>query len=205
MSILFYKNICIMIRNSVIIRLRGDILKTGEKIKQIRTKKKITQKQLAEMINRNIRTVQKYESGEIEIPLESLFKLSEVLGVSVTYLDESKLENTNLYMNKLVSPYISNINNDNSIDNELKSRVNEMNNFFADFDNTISRLEKYRMSKSDMESLNVFKKLAIIGKEAFLENLEEENYFYQIGYLNALVNNMKFIMQGLEELLENYE
>lgn len=180
-------------------------MKTGEKIKKIRTKKKITQKQLAEMINKNIRTIQKYESGEIEIPLESLFKLSDALGVSVTYLDESKLENTNMYMNKLVSPYISNINNDNSIDDELKSKVNEMNNFFADFDNTISRLEKYRMSKSDIESLNVFKKLAIIGKEAFLENLEEENYFYQIGYMNALVSNMNFIMQGLKELLENYE
>lgn len=179
-------------------------MKVGERIKKVRTKKKITQKQLAEMIGKNIRTVQKYESGDIEVPLENLFKISEALNVSVTFLDDSRLENMNMYMNELVNPYISNINN-KSTDNELKLQVNEMYNFFADFDEIISKLEKYKMSKSDIESLNVFKQLAITGKEAFLEKLEGENYFFQVGYIKALLDNMKFIMQGLKELLENYE
>lgn len=64
----------------------GDFMNLGERIKKVRTKKKITQKQLAEMIGKNIRTVQKYESGDIEVPLENLFKISEALNIQINEL-----------------------------------------------------------------------------------------------------------------------
>lgn len=59
----------------------------GEKIKTLRKEKKITQKQLAEMINKNIRTIQKYESCEIKIPLESLVDISRTLNVPLKYFN----------------------------------------------------------------------------------------------------------------------
>ena len=38
----------------------------GGNIRKYRKEKKITQKQLAELIDKNVRTIQKYENGEIE-------------------------------------------------------------------------------------------------------------------------------------------
>lgn len=59
----------------------------GEKIKTLRKEKKITQKQLADMVNKNIRTIQKYESCEIKIPLESLVDISRCLNVPLKYFN----------------------------------------------------------------------------------------------------------------------
>lgn len=124
MSILFYKNICIMIRNSVIIRLRGDILKTGEKIKQIRTNKKITQKQLAEMINKSIRTVQKYESGEIDIPLESIYEISKALQIDMEeiYNPNDKLKEFAITLKAILSDG----KDDNGKDDDTLKLLNEL-------------------------------------------------------------------------------
>lgn len=59
----------------------------GEKLKTLRKEKKITQKQLAELIDKNIRTIQKYESCEIKIPLESLIDISQALNVPLEYFN----------------------------------------------------------------------------------------------------------------------
>lgn len=72
----------------------------GEKIKSLRKYKKITQKQLSELIDKNVRTIQKYESGEIIPPLEMLIEISVVLNVPMEYfvdLDEVKTK----YVDKL--------------------------------------------------------------------------------------------------------
>ena len=44
----------------------------GETIKKYRKRSKITQKQLAIMIDKSESTIQKYESGEVEAPLSVL-------------------------------------------------------------------------------------------------------------------------------------
>lgn len=63
----------------------------GKLIKENRTKKEITQRELAKLLNRNIRTVQKYENNEIKIPLENLIKISDILDIpySKLILDEN--------------------------------------------------------------------------------------------------------------------
>lgn len=53
----------------------------GEKIKQLRKDKKMTQSQLANELDRSIRTVQKYENNEIEPNLEVLNKLIEIFDI----------------------------------------------------------------------------------------------------------------------------
>lgn len=58
-------------------------MKTNELIKKYRKEKKITQKQLAELIDKNVRTIQKYENGEIEsIPVNTLIDISKALGIN---------------------------------------------------------------------------------------------------------------------------
>jgi len=51
----------------------------GKKIKEKRLEKGYSQKQFAEMIGKSIRTLQKYESGEIETPLQILNKIADTL------------------------------------------------------------------------------------------------------------------------------
>jgi transcriptional regulator with XRE-family HTH domain len=66
-------------------------MNVGENIRKIRKEKKITQKQLSELINKNVRTIQKYENGEIEkIPFSTLMAIGRALDVSYTDLIEGK-------------------------------------------------------------------------------------------------------------------
>ena len=51
-----------------------------------RIKKGWTQSTLAEKVNVNTFTISRYETGESNPPIETLKKLSEVLGVSIDYL-----------------------------------------------------------------------------------------------------------------------
>lgn len=76
----------------------------GESIKKYRKEKKITQKQLAEKINKNIRTIQKYESGEIEVPLENKVKIAKALEIPLNKLYPPTGETINELIKILPSP-----------------------------------------------------------------------------------------------------
>lgn len=63
----------------------------GGKIKLYRTKKNITQQELAEHLNTTSQTISRYESGILEANQEALFKISEYLDVPINDLfPESK-------------------------------------------------------------------------------------------------------------------
>lgn len=63
-------------------------MKISEVIKKYRKEKKITQKELAKLINKNVRTIQKYENGEIEnIPHKTLIDISKALGIPISAFD----------------------------------------------------------------------------------------------------------------------
>ena len=59
---------------------------TGQRIKELRKKYKITQDQLAESIGANRVTVANYESGKYNPSSEALLKISEALKVSTDFL-----------------------------------------------------------------------------------------------------------------------
>lgn len=61
----------------------------GETIKKFRKHCGITQKQLANMIEKSESTIQKYESGEVEAPLSILEQISDCLGLNVIELLEA--------------------------------------------------------------------------------------------------------------------
>ena len=63
-----------------------DYRKTGEKIRRCRRSKGLTQKALADAVNRTESSIQKYEKGEVEIPNSVLAHLAKALGVSPEYL-----------------------------------------------------------------------------------------------------------------------
>lgn len=58
----------------------------GQKIKHLRTKANLTQKELAEKMNVTFQTISKWESDTNEPDIESIRRLSNILGCSIEYL-----------------------------------------------------------------------------------------------------------------------
>lgn len=73
----------------------NNIRKLGNKIKELRTSKNITQDEFAKMVFVTKSTVSKWESGSVEPSLEMLMKISEVFGVTI----ESLISDANLTNN----------------------------------------------------------------------------------------------------------
>lgn len=63
-----------------------DNKKIGENINTYRKAKKLTQKQLADLIDKAESSVQKYEKGETEVPISVLEKISTALEIPFKYL-----------------------------------------------------------------------------------------------------------------------
>lgn len=58
----------------------------GERIATIRKFNRISQSDFADKLGKSLRTVQKYESGEIDIPLSTLAEIAEALDSTLNYL-----------------------------------------------------------------------------------------------------------------------
>ena len=58
----------------------------GQRIKMLRKKKGLSQTELAQMLGKSLRTVQKYETGEIEVSISVINQIVEILETSSTYL-----------------------------------------------------------------------------------------------------------------------
>lgn len=70
-------------------------MNVGNNIKTLRKKNKITQKKLAADIDKSERTLQKYESGELEPNIDTLNKIAVALDVSVSDLLGENITNLN--------------------------------------------------------------------------------------------------------------
>jgi len=58
----------------------------GKRIRALRKRKGYNQKDLADIIGKSLRTVQKYESGEIEVSIAVVNQLAEVLETTPTFI-----------------------------------------------------------------------------------------------------------------------
>ena len=58
----------------------------GQRIRALRKRKGYNQKELADIIGKSLRTVQKYESGEIEVSISVANQLAEVLDSTPTFI-----------------------------------------------------------------------------------------------------------------------
>ena len=68
----------------------------GERIKSLRKRKGISQIELAALIGKSTRTLQKYENGEIEVSTFVAYKLAKVLDTTPTYLLGYETSNTSI-------------------------------------------------------------------------------------------------------------
>ena len=57
-----------------------------ERLKELRTKKKMLQRDVAKYLDVTVRTYQYYESGELEPSLEKLVKIADLFEVSTDFL-----------------------------------------------------------------------------------------------------------------------
>ena len=60
------------------------LLNLGERITELRKLKKMTQKELAEMLNVSDKVISKWETGKSLPDVEIMLKLSEALGTSIS-------------------------------------------------------------------------------------------------------------------------
>lgn len=58
----------------------------GQRIKEIRQEKGLTQAQLAEMLTTTQSTIGKYEREEIQLTVDTIFKICKLFEVSADYL-----------------------------------------------------------------------------------------------------------------------
>ncbi len=68
----------------------------GLRIRTARKAKGISQTDLAKQLDKSLRTIQKYESGEIEVSIATLNDISRILGCESTYLIGYAPEKTTL-------------------------------------------------------------------------------------------------------------
>ena len=67
--------------------MKNDIQTTvGENISECRKRKGLTQDELARKLGKSVKTVQRYESGTVDLPISILAEIAEALEVSVNYL-----------------------------------------------------------------------------------------------------------------------
>lgn len=58
----------------------------GQRIKQLRKRKGLNQTELAQMLKKSLRTVQKYETGEIEVSIAVVNQIADLLDSTPTYI-----------------------------------------------------------------------------------------------------------------------
>lgn len=63
-----------------------DYTQVGQRIKMLRKRKGMNQSELAAALNKSLRTVQKYETGEIEVSIAIVNHLAELLDSTPTYI-----------------------------------------------------------------------------------------------------------------------
>ncbi len=58
----------------------------GQRIKMLRKRKGLNQTELAQLLNKSLRTIQKYETGEIEVSIAVINQIADILETTSTYI-----------------------------------------------------------------------------------------------------------------------
>ncbi|EIF6297239.1 helix-turn-helix transcriptional regulator [Clostridium perfringens] len=96
----------------------------GNNIKSIRKKNKLTQKDLADKLNKSVRMVQKYENSEVTPNIEVLKKISKILNVSLDSLLDTNEDNDIVTLA---------LHNANGIDDELPEEAQKEIESFIEY------------------------------------------------------------------------
>jgi transcriptional regulator with XRE-family HTH domain len=92
----------------------------GSKIKQHRTNKRFTQKELANLIGKKSEvTIRKYESGDIQVPNDVLQSIATALGVSVINLMDLTEQEDAIHKNNALTNFLESIGYNIRFDGEV--------------------------------------------------------------------------------------
>ena len=117
-------------------------MRFGEKVRQLRTEKKLSQTELGKLCGLSLRTIRNYEvAGRYPKKREVYSKLALALGCSINYLLAENEDSEN---------------RDLSSESRTESLINEIASFFAD--NEISDEDKDSVMRSLKASYSVVKK-----------------------------------------------
>jgi len=76
--------------------MNDELKEIGLRIRELRKQRGLNQKELADSLGKSLRTIQKYESGEIETSIAVINELSKVLNCTSTYLLGYKPDGINI-------------------------------------------------------------------------------------------------------------
>lgn len=158
----------------------------GNNIKTFRKTKNLTQKQLADMINVSVVTIQNYENGRREPNMETLKKISKALNIE---LSDLLLEEIDSLTNSLK------VNMDT-----LSSKNFKYNNAFSSFEKAISSLNEIKTSKTASEflgELENFQKQINITKSILEDKLAISNCLEAFFYNDAIIKKFNFDFKKL--------
>lgn len=63
-----------------------DYAALGRRLKALRRRKRINQQEMADLLGKSLRTVQKYESGEIEVSIDIIHQVADILETTPMFL-----------------------------------------------------------------------------------------------------------------------
>lgn len=86
----------------------------GEKIKIFRIEKGLTQKELANRLGKSIRTIQKYEKGDIVPTIDLLIEIGKVLNIEL--IDANTFNSKIRFDDSVISELISNLFESKEVD-----------------------------------------------------------------------------------------
>lgn len=177
-------------------------------IKKYRLLKKITQKRMSEILNINIRTYQKYESGDINPNMDTLNKIADALGIHITDLlsedtndDKSKVVVDLSDKDKLDESYfkLRALSRDKELMNEILSRKIEDVGYFEKLILSIYNNDRIKDFNIDVatEICNLLNS-DVMQKElnySFTDILNDEAYFALMisSIIGTIENNLTFI------------
>lgn len=169
----------------------------GERIFECRKQKGskgMTQDEFAKALGKSLRTIQKYESGDIDISLSTLYDISEILGVSVSTLVNCQQSHTKIdsladvmafliELSKKEELHFDIVFNKNGREQTAALSFGEMNveadynrflcHFLETFKSNREALETYYI---DRETFNAWaEKVMAENQLAFLSNKEYDN------------------------------
>lgn len=96
MSILnyFFGDFYVIISSKIKTNIRGFIMKTNEKIKELRLKNNLTQKEMANKLDISVSSLQKYEYGDFYPSAEVIGKIVDFFGITLNdFLDTDDITN----------------------------------------------------------------------------------------------------------------
>lgn len=151
----------------------------GENIKKIRKEKGLTQSEFAKLIKKSLSSVQKYEAGDVSIPIEVIAAISQELGVPSS---------------KIVGDFDSKYYKYEAIRNLLSfmGYIFEEVELYTGSDN----FEYYSPTGNDFEPIYIIKN----EKEEIQLTLEELDMF-----VNDIEKYVKFLISGFDSTKDYFE